>query len=30
LTAPVAGSVLAVIHFNFILKKWKIYLKLLQ
>ena len=30
LTAPMAGSVLAVIHFNYLLKKWKIYLQLLQ
>jgi glycerol uptake facilitator-like aquaporin len=25
LTAPIIGSVLAVITFNYILKKWKIY-----
>ena len=30
LTAPMAGSVMAVIHFNYLLKKWKIYLQLLQ
>ena len=30
LTAPMAGSALAVIHFNYLIKKWKIYLQLLQ